>query len=85
VSNPAHLFDEHLLDDDYQDADIPNSSRHEEGTTASEFDGALDEAEVDDEGEQEIEADESDEASEPKRQKKAKKVRSQHRSFTDHN
>jgi len=50
-----------------------------------EFDGALDEAEVDNEGEQEIKADESDEASEPKRQKKAKKVRSQHRSFTDHN
>lgn len=72
-SDPAHLFDEDM----YEDVVMPNLRHHEVGTTASEFDGALDEAEDEDEGMAEIGVDKSDEeasADEPKYRKNAKKV-----------
>jgi hypothetical protein len=76
--DPANLFDEDL-DEIYQDADIPNVGHHEAGTTASEFDGALDELEDEDEDVpvKAVKVDESDEDSEPKRRKSTKKVCSQ--------
>ena len=74
-SDPTHLFD----DDDniYEDADMPNLGHREAGTTASEFDGALDEAEDEDEGMEDIgvvDDKSDDEANEPNRRKNAKKV-----------
>lgn len=77
--DPASLFDDD--DDMYHDADVPSAGRPEAGTTASEFDGAPDEPEVndsnEDKGMEAIEVDDSDE--EPKRHQKSttgKKVRS---------
>jgi hypothetical protein len=52
---------------------LPNVG-HEAGTTASEFDGALDEPYDEDEAVEAIKVDESDEDSEPKYQKNSKKV-----------
>jgi hypothetical protein len=73
--DPAHLFDEHLLNNDYLNADMPNVGHCEAGTMASEFDGALDEAEDKDEDTlQDIEVNGLDDASEPKHMKIAKKV-----------
>lgn len=76
--DPADFFadDEDLLNDMYQDVNIPDVGYHEAGTTASEFDGAPDEAEDldEDKGVEAIEVDESDE--EPKHKKSTKKVRS---------
>ena len=77
VSDPAHLFD----DDIYEDVDTsdPGHHWHEVGTTASEFDGALD-VEDEDEGTEDIGVvdDESDEelsVNVPKHRKDSKKVR----------
>jgi hypothetical protein len=47
---------------------------HEAGTTASEFDGALDEPEDEDKAVKAINVDELDEDLEPQRKKKLKKV-----------
>jgi hypothetical protein len=76
--DPADLFgedfDEMYLD---QDANIPNVGDHDAArTTASEFDGALDDAEVEDEdrGMEAIESDPAELDEEPKRQKNTKKV-----------
>jgi hypothetical protein len=71
--DPANLFDDDL-DEIYQDADIPNVGHHEAGTTASEFDGALDEPEDEDIAVEAMMVDGSDEDSEPKRKKSSKKV-----------
>jgi hypothetical protein len=69
----------------YEDADISNLGHHEAGTTASEFDGALDEAQDKDEDMEDVgiiddKSDEEASENEPKapkceRQKNAKKVR----------
>ena len=42
--DPANIFDEDFANDIYEDANIPNVGHREAGTTASEFNGALDEA-----------------------------------------
>jgi hypothetical protein len=75
--DPAHLFD----DDIYEDTDMPNLGHHHEaaGTTASEFDGALDDPEDEDEhmediGDVDDKSDEEASVNEPKHQKNAKKV-----------
>jgi hypothetical protein len=68
--DPADLF----ANDDDLDVNIPNVG-HEAGTTASEFDGALDdEPEDEDKPVEAIEVDESDEDSEPQHKKTSKKV-----------
>jgi hypothetical protein len=76
--DPADLFDDdEELNGIYQDDNIPNVV-HDAGTTASEFDGAGDEAEEDeDNGVEAIEVDESESDEEPKSRKSTKKVRSQ--------
>ena len=68
------LISDENLDKIHQDADIPNMGHHEAGTTALEFDGALDEPEDEDEAVEAIKVDESDEDSKPKHQKSTKKV-----------
>lgn len=84
--DPADLFNEDL-DEIYQDADLPNVGLQETGTTASEFDGALDEPEVEDQDNamdsEAIKVDESDEDLEPKHRKNTKKVCGR-LSFTNH-
>ena len=77
--DPADLFGEDVdnIDKMYLDADanIPNAGHHEAaGTTASEFDGALDEAGLEDEdaGQEAIKYDDSELDEEPKRQKNIK-------------
>jgi hypothetical protein len=75
--DPDNLFnDDEVHDVVHQDANIPNVGHHEAGTTASEFDGALDEAEAEDTGNgvEAMEVDESDSDEEPKRRKSTKKV-----------
>lgn len=73
-SAPVDLFDDNS---NYQDgSDLPKIG-YEGGTTASEFDGALDEQPEDDDEdnvEVPINVDELDEGSKPKHQKRSKKV-----------
>jgi hypothetical protein len=70
----------HLCDDIYYEhADLPDLRHHEAGTTASEFDGALDDAEDEDKGMEDIgvvddKSDEEASATKPKHRKNAKKV-----------
>jgi hypothetical protein len=72
----ADFFDEDLAEDIYEDANIPNVCHRDAGTTASEFDGALDEAEDSDgkKGVEAIEVDSDSDSSdeEPKRRKSTK-------------
>ncbi|KIM35376.1 hypothetical protein M413DRAFT_14555 [Hebeloma cylindrosporum] len=64
IEDPARLFDhEHISDEDYQNANIPDAQCREAGTTASEFDGAPDDDQDEDEGMDgmdDIEGDEKD-------------------------
>lgn len=73
--DPANLFDENS--DDiyvYQDTDIPNIGHHDAGTTASEFDGAPDASEDEDEAVKAMDVDEPDDSEEPNHPKNTKKV-----------